>query len=454
MSEYVRVERARARRPRPATAESSLWRRFQQPVVFRHKAAPTHIEFCPLAPYDFCVASSLQVDIFSSRTRSIYRTLTRFKDIVRCASYRADGKILATGDEQGAVQVFDLNSRAVMRTFSGHERSARVVRFSPDGSQLFTASDDAKAIQWDVASESRLATLEGHTDFIRSGALSTTSPSQMLITGSYDHTVRLWDVSSGKNVMTLRHNAPVEAVAILPGGGMLAAAAGNAVSIWDLLGGGRLLHAACAHSKTVTSLAVDASAGHLLSGSLDHSVKAYELSRYKVVGAVKYAAPVLSLAIAPDLTTLVAGMSDNSLCVRRQRAAIAAREAAQADVPPANVAASPFKPAGRPGQVAVGPGVADGYGGTHPGSYRYFLRGRTHAPQSDDLVAERGHNRRLAGYDKALRAFRYHEALDAVLQAPHPPLELIMTSRGAPTAALSVAVTSWRRAVRSRRSSA
>lgn len=57
-------------------------------------------------------------------------------------------------------------------------------------------------------------------------------------------------------------------------------AAGNSVSVWDLLGGGRLLHAVTAHSKTVTSLS--ATGGHLLSASLDHTVKAYELSRYKV----------------------------------------------------------------------------------------------------------------------------------------------------------------------------
>ena len=59
-----------------------------------------------------CVAQSLQVDIFSSRTNSIYRTLTRFNDVVCCATYRPDGKMIAAADEQGKVQLFDLGSRA------------------------------------------------------------------------------------------------------------------------------------------------------------------------------------------------------------------------------------------------------------------------------------------------------------------------------------------------------
>ena len=224
MTEYKRVDIVRARRPGATTGDALLWRRFQQPLIFRHKAAPTHVEFSPLTPHDFCVASSLQVDIFSSRTHAIYRTLTRFKDVVRCATYRPDGKMLAAGDEQGLTQLFDLNSRAVMRTFRGHERAVRVARFSADGAHLFTGSDDARAIHWDVASEAQLSVLQGHTDYVRCGALSTTAPSQLLLTGSYDHTVRLWDVNSGKCVQTLQHEAPVEDVALLPGGGMVLSA--------------------------------------------------------------------------------------------------------------------------------------------------------------------------------------------------------------------------------------
>jgi amino-acid N-acetyltransferase len=86
----------RPRRP-VAPGAAGAWRGFRQPLVFRQKAPPSSISFSPVAPFDFAFTSSLQVDVFSTQTNAVYRTLTRFKDVVRCASYRHDGKLLAAG---------------------------------------------------------------------------------------------------------------------------------------------------------------------------------------------------------------------------------------------------------------------------------------------------------------------------------------------------------------------
>lgn len=273
MASYVAIPRQRARRPSASVGDGTVWRLFRQPITLRHKAPPTHVEFSPVAPHDIAVASSLQVDIFSTQTNAMYRTLTRFKDVVHCASYRRDGKVLAAGDERGCTQLFDLGSRAVMRTFEGHQRAVHVARFSPDSTQLFTASDDQRALCWDIAAERQIRAFEGHSDFVRSGALSP----NMFFTGSYDHTVKLWDASSPRCVMTLKHAAPVEDLLLLPGGGMVATASGSTLTVWDILSGGRALHTMTAHSKTVTALAADADGRHLLSASLDRMVKVYDL---------------------------------------------------------------------------------------------------------------------------------------------------------------------------------
>ena len=119
MTDYERVPVYKARRP-GSSSEAAAWRKYTHPLIFRHKGTPTHVEFSPVAPHDFCVASSLQVDMFSSRSNAVYRTLTRFKDMVYCASYRHDAKMLAAGDASGRTQLFDMGSRTVMRTFSGH----------------------------------------------------------------------------------------------------------------------------------------------------------------------------------------------------------------------------------------------------------------------------------------------------------------------------------------------
>ena len=406
----------RPRRP-VAPGAAGTWRGFRQPLVFRQKAPPSSISFSPVAPFDFAFTSSLQVDVFSTQTNAVYRTLTRFKDVVRCASYRHDGKLLAAGDEGGCTQLFDLGSRTVMRTFTGHSRAVHVAKFMGDGGRLLTASDDGRAICWDVASEAQVCALEGHTDHIRSGALDPASP-HVFATGSYDHTVKLWDVNAPRCVMTLRHVAPVEDVFILPGGGMVATASGNTLTVWDLLSGGRVLYAVSAHSKTITSLCADASAAHLLTASLDRSVKVYEMRTCKLVGAIKYDAPLTCCALSPLGTHLVVGTTDMSLCVRRRRAAIADAKAAAAAAPQAERDPLDLTSYGAPGFVADGRGAPAA--GPRHGTYRYFLRGRRHAAQPGDVVISSSLPAKLAGWDAALRRFRYHEAFDAALADGSP----------------------------------
>jgi U3 small nucleolar RNA-associated protein 15 len=52
--------------------------------------------------------------------------------------------------------------------------------------------------------------------------------------------------------------------------------------IWDLLAGGRLLHSFSNHQKAITCLAFDGEGKRLLSGSIDHHVKIYNVTNYKV----------------------------------------------------------------------------------------------------------------------------------------------------------------------------
>ena len=184
---------------------------------------------------------------------------------------------------------------------------------------------------------------------------------------------------------------------------------------------GKILNAITAHSKTITSLCRDASATHLLSGSLDRSVKAYELSTGQVVGVIKYDAPVLCIALSPMNTHLVAGTTDSCLTVRRKKVgqANASASAAGSSGEKDPLALSAF---GKPGQVAPvsagATGTADD--GPRPGTYRYFLRGRRHAAQSGDVVVNKPNSAKLAGFDKALKRFRYHDALDAALADGSP----------------------------------
>ena len=63
-----------------------------------------------------------------------------------------------------------------------------------------------------------------------------------LVSGSFDHLVKVWDVGSGKEQLTLKgHQNLVSAVAVSPDG-KLVASGDNQIRLWDISGGREHVH--------------------------------------------------------------------------------------------------------------------------------------------------------------------------------------------------------------------
>ena len=201
-------------------------------------------------------------------------------------------------------KIFDINSRAILRTLDAHKQPVHVTRFSPlEPTRVVSCSDDTTVRFWDVTSQTSLSTFTDHTDYVRAGQVSSSTP-HLVLTGSYDGTVRLFDTRSGECEMVMGENIssssklPVEQVLMYPSGTVAVSSAGPILRVWDLISGGRCIKAMSNHQKTVTSLAMNSTGNRLLSGSLDHMVKVYDVENYKVVHTMRYPAPILCLAIS------------------------------------------------------------------------------------------------------------------------------------------------------------
>jgi U3 small nucleolar RNA-associated protein 15 len=208
---------------------------------------------------------------------------------------------------------------------------------------------------------------------------------------------------------------PVEQVLMFPSGTIAISSAGPIIRIWDIVAGGRCTRALSNHQKTVTALSFDAHASRLLTGGLDHMVKVYDVSTYKVVHTMRYPAPILCLAISvryhlcptffqtlnptqPDESHIVAGMSDGTLSVRRRQ--IKLNEGSTVD-------------ASRSSDFGSFLGV------TVPGIGQGTVRERVRPKPTGDvneLRVESKRKKRLKDYDKLLKSFKYSAALDAVLR--------------------------------------
>ena len=90
------------------------------------------------------------------------------------------------------------HDRQGLATLKGHTSSVYSVAFAPDGKTLATGSRDGTVKLWDITTGKELATLKGHTEDVSSVAFA--ADGKTLATGSVDQTVRLWFAATDAEV--------------------------------------------------------------------------------------------------------------------------------------------------------------------------------------------------------------------------------------------------------------
>ncbi|CAJ0634860.1 9956_t:CDS:10 [Entrophospora sp. SA101] len=365
-----------------STEDSRYWGKFKTPTKINEVSSVVSIHFSPSKPHDFAVTSSAYVKIYSAQTFKVKKIISRFENTAFSGNIRNDGKLLVAGDGNGLIQVFNLGSRAILRTFRGHKLPVHVTKFFPNNNkQVLSCSDDKTVRVWDIPEQGSISVLEGHKDYIRSGLISHDNP-QLVLSGSYDKTIKLWDLRNNKCNMTIDHGAPVEEVLMFPGGGIVLSAGGPTLNVWDMFAGGRLIRSVSNHQKTITTMCFDASFSRLLTGSLDHHVKIYDVQNYEVVHSFTYSKPILCI----NDTHLATGMTSGLLSVRHRK-----------PDHDENVAKN------NENKIRVG-------------SYQYFTRGYSYNGSKEDFVVESERYQNLAIYEQYLKKFEYTKALDAVFR--------------------------------------
>ncbi|KAJ3226104.1 snoRNA-binding rRNA-processing protein [Clydaea vesicula] len=369
------------------TSESRYWRSFKNPILVNHLASINNIAFNPINPNQYAISTNARILYYNNN--QVKKTISRFKDTVFYCSFRSDGKVILGCDGTGLIQLFDTESRSILRSLKGHEAPCRVAKFSSN-LNIFSAGDDKTIRYWDVPTETCIKRYDGHQDYIRTGVISTNNP-HLFISGSYDHTIKIWDSRTSECQATFNHNQPVESVLMLPGGGLIASAGGNQIKIWDVLnavGGSQHqpIQTLSNHQKTVTAMCLDGSNSRILSGGLDHHVKVYGLEDFKVLHSVKYPAPILSICLSPDDTRLIVGMSTGLVSIRQRQV--------------------------KPQEALLGNQKKEKL---RNGSYKYFMRGASHKEDELDIWVESKKSKNLKKFDKFLKKFQYGDALDSVL---------------------------------------
>ncbi|KAH8890303.1 dynein regulator [Thozetella sp. PMI_491] len=140
-------------------------------------------------------------------------TLQSHRDPVTCLAFHPVFSSLASGSEDYTIKIWDWELGELERTVKGHTRTVLDLDFGGPrgGTLLASCSSDLTIKLWDPSDDYKnIRTLPGHDHsvsavrFIPSGAAGAPSSGNLLVSASRDKSLRIWDVSTGYCVKTLR----------------------------------------------------------------------------------------------------------------------------------------------------------------------------------------------------------------------------------------------------------
>ncbi|HEY9607120.1 MAG TPA: serine/threonine-protein kinase [Allocoleopsis sp.] len=202
---------------------------------------------------------------------------------------------------------------ALVKKIPAHAQGISSMAIASDGQTLATGSFDKTIKLWNLQTGQELQTFRGHSGRILSVAIAPKQP--ILATGSDDKTIKLWNLKTGKEIRSFSGNLGwVYALAFSPDGKTLVSGSDNkTIKLWNL-GTKEPPRNLLGHSGLIRSFAFSADGQLLVSSSADKTVKIWNLKTGKLLhNLAQHSNWVNSTAISPDGQSIASGSSDKTI---------------------------------------------------------------------------------------------------------------------------------------------
>jgi len=183
-----------------------------------------------------------EAQLFEIATGKLVKSFPNHKAEVSAVAFSPDDKFLLTGDGKGNGVLWDIATGAAVQTLKGHTGRLTEVAFFDGGKMILTASSDKTVGQWDAATGKELdQSILKHPDAVLTMALS--PDETVLVTSCGDRLIRVWDLKTNTVTHTIGPFPElVHSLSLSSDGTRLltAQAEDRTVRLWDLSDGREL----------------------------------------------------------------------------------------------------------------------------------------------------------------------------------------------------------------------
>ncbi|MEH2346540.1 MAG: serine/threonine-protein kinase [Nostoc sp.] len=274
------------------------------------------------------------------------QTLKGHSSMVHAIAISPDGQLIASGSNDHTIKLWQLATGKLVRQMgrwsSCHSSMVHSVAFSPISPKLSYQGESGKAARitdhnlgilasgswdntikfWDVNTGKEIRTLIGHTNWVNSVAFS--PDGKLLASGSADCTIKLWQVNTGIEIQTLTgHSDSVSSIAYSPRTAttsnsqdrQLVASGSNdyTIKLWQVYTG-RNIYTFTGHSFFINCIAFSHDGETIASGSGDNTIKLWHVNTGREIRTlIGHSDSVWSIAFSQDRQFIASGSWDNTI---------------------------------------------------------------------------------------------------------------------------------------------
>lgn len=196
-----------------------------------------------------------------------------------------DGRYLVSASKN-IIKAWDTTNNLSWRTFRNHEDLVYDVSVTRNGHWAVSGSFDKTVRIYDLPEGVDVQICHGHSG--RVGAITTTPDSQYAISASGDATIRFWHLPDGQPGHCLKgHGGEILSVNVSPDGKwLISGAEDKTVRVWDVQSG-ESIQVLKGHTGSITSVSFARNGRFFASKATDDTVRIWDCERWQTVAVLE-----------------------------------------------------------------------------------------------------------------------------------------------------------------------